>query len=299
MISLPTIRQLQFLLALKQKGSFHAAATACGVTQSTLSAGIQEMEEILQQKAIDRTHRRNLTFTPLGLELLERSNSIVNSLSDVAGRARQSDKPFSWPLRLGMIPTIAPYLLPDILAPLKKDFPQLVLHIHEVQSAELVAKVRAGDLDAGIMAFPFETPDLHQSVLTEEKFICAVPRHMFPDHKNLSLKDISTQDLLLLSEGHCLRAHALAACGLKQVNSNQETFSATSLATIIQLVANGYGLTLLPQMAAKSLYLPKSVHLLPFIPTATRQIGLIWRLNTPLKKDLELLYKALKKIFVG
>lgn len=293
---LPTLRQLQFLLALKQQGSFHAAATACGVTQSTLSAGIQDMEDILQQPVVDRTRRRAVRFTPLGEALLVRGEAAINSLQEVTARARYGDKPFAWPLRLGIIPTVAPYLLARVLKPLQQKFPQLVMHLHEVQSDELVERVQAGDLDAGIMAFPYETDDLKQFALYSEKFVCAVPKTMFAGKSRILLNEIQQDQLLLLSEGHCLRDHVLSACDLKGKTAANPAFSATSLSTILQLVAHGHGITLLPQMAADSLLLPASVRVLPFSPAASRQIGMVWRGHAMRETDTVLLAKALKPL---
>lgn len=296
MIYLPTLRQIQFLLALKQQGSFHAAATACGVTQSTLSAGIQDMEAVLRQKVIDRSQRRGVHFTPLGQELLERGEAAIKSLQDVTMRAQQGNRPFAWPLRLGVIPTVAPYLLPRILKPLQKKFPQLVLHVNEVQSDELVDRIGAGDLDGGLLAFPFPTADLHTVSLYQEKFVCAVPRNQYLQHKRMVLNDIDLDQLLLLAEGHCLRDHVLAACHLKNKTPAQSPFSATSLATIIQLVAHGYGVTLLPQMAADNLSLPGTVRILPVSPVTSRQIGIVWSDKGSRHKDMQMLVKALKDL---
>lgn len=295
---LPTLRQIQFLLALKQHDSFHAAAAACGVTQSTLSAGIQDMEDILRQKVVDRTKRRGVSFTPLGEELLERGEAAITSLQEVTSRARFEDKPFSWPVRLGMIPTIAPYLLPRILKPLQQKFPQLVIHLHEIQSDELVERVRSGDLDGGIMAFPYQTYDLQQYPLYQEKFVCAVPKSLFPNKSRILLNEVKQDQLLLLSEGHCLRDHVLSACDLKGTASLHPAFSATSLSTILQLVAHGHGMTLLPHMAADTVSLPASVRVLPFSPAASRQVGVVWRARSVREKDMQLLAKTLKPLTV-
>jgi LysR family hydrogen peroxide-inducible transcriptional activator len=290
---LPTVRQLQFLLALKDEGSFQAAAQACGVTQSTLSAGIKDMETLLGQDVVDRTNRKTLLFTPLGKTLIKTGRGVIEQLSTVTKQAAQAQTPFAWPLKLGVIPTIAPYWLPHILAPVQKKFPSSSLHIHEMQSAVLVQAVQQGDVDCGILALPFPTHDLKIMALFKEEFVCAAPRTVFSDKAHVTLKDLHTQSLLLLSEGHCLRDHMLDACHLKDRN-HQQNISATSLSTIIQLVAHGYGVTLLPQMVVKSGMVPKQIHTLPIVPAPGRKIALIWRANAPLEDDIMILGKTLK-----
>lgn len=284
-IPLPSTRQIQFLLALKQEGSFNRAAQFCGVTQSTLSAAIQEMETILGASLIDRANRKKLIFTALGEDMLERGVKIINSLTAVTEQAKRANDPLSTPLRVGIIPTIAPYLLPKILRPLQKAFPKLVLHINEMQTPALVDAVNKGDLDFGILAFPFDTSALQQLPLFKEKFFCAAPLNLFQGKQKVSLTDIELQKLLLLSDGHCLRDHALAACHMKSAQLPQDV-SATSLSTLIQLVAQGYGITLLPEMVMKGENLPDNIKILPINGAPTREIGVVWRKNAALQNDI-------------
>ena len=291
---LPTLRQLQFLLALKEHGRYQDAARACHVTQSTLSAGIMDMEALLGQKVVDRSNRRRLIFTPVGLRLLDTAQQVINQLTLVTAQAQKSQEPFAWPLKVGLIPTIAPYWLPRILAPLQAKFPQLKLHIHEMQSAALVEAIEAGELDCGILALPFQTQALEVMPLFKESFMCAAPHQTFGKRKNVTLQDLEKHPLLLLSDGHCLRDHMLSACGLR-ASQHQQNISATSLATIIQLVAHGYGVTLLPEMAVQSGSVPDTIAIKPFTPTATREISLIWRARSMLEKDIVLLGRSLKK----
>lgn len=294
MSHLPTLRQLQFLLALKEQGGFQAAAQACHVTQSTLSAGIKDMEILLGRPVIDRSNRKKLIFTPLGLALLSTGQNVITQLSSVTSKKTLPRQPFAWPLKMGMIPTIAPYWLPDILAPLQKRFPDLKLHIHEQQSIDLVQAVQNGTLDFGILALPFQTHDLEIMPLYKENFVCAAPKNLFKGRKHVTMKDLEQQQLLLLSEGHCLRDHMLSVCHLPR--NHDQNVSATSLATIIQLVAQNYGVTLLPQMVVKSGLLPRQIDILPFSPSATREVALIWRPNSVLKNEITLLGKALKAL---
>lgn len=294
MIPLPTLRQIQFLLALKIHKNFGRAAEASGVTQSTLSAAIQEMETILGTPVIDRSSRKAMRFTPIGDELAEQGKNMIAGLTDIAERARRAQDMFAWPLRVGVIPTIAPYLLPRILDPLQKQFPDMKLHIHEVQSAQLVAQVREGQLDFGILALPFDIGELQSTVLAEEKFFCAAPSSIFKNKETVSLKDIQSQKLLLLSDGHCLRDHVLDACHLKQ---GTQDISTTSLSTLVQLVAQNYGITLLPEMVVRDKALPKNVRVLPIAPALPkRKIGIVWRKNAVSEKPVQLLAKAIQKL---
>jgi LysR family hydrogen peroxide-inducible transcriptional activator len=291
---LPTTRQIQFLLALRDHNSFHKAAGHCGVTQSTLSAAIQEMETILEAPLLDRANRKKLIFTPLGYEMLKRGKTIIEGLEEIQEQARKNNAPLSSPINIGIIPTIAPYLLPKVLKPLHKAFPKLALHLHEQQSANLVDAVKQGKLDAAIIAFPFDTFDLQRVSLFKEKFYCAAPKTLFSDKKKVTLADIEAQKLLLLADGHCLRDHALEACRLKSVKS--QDVNTTSLSTLIQLVAQGYGVTLLPEMVVQEGHLPKTMHVLPIVTAPMREIGIIWRKNALMQQDIITLGLALYRL---
>jgi LysR family hydrogen peroxide-inducible transcriptional activator len=290
MQTLPSMKQLQYLLALQDHGSFSEAAAACNVTQSTLSGGIATLEDLLRQKLADRSQRR-ITLTPLGLEIAEKARGIVGSAGDLVARARSLDEPLTGPLRLGIIPTIAPYLLPRILPGLQSRFPKLELQLHEDLSQRLVEQARAGRLDVILLAFPFETPGMDQLTLFEEKFVLARLRGSRRTRKALSIGDLEGETLLLLDEGHCLRDHALAACKLTAPRERR-TFSATSLPTLIQMVGHGYGVTLLPEMAADST-LSDKIEIVPFSnPAPTRRIGLAWRQGQAHHADFKLLGRA-------
>lgn len=296
MSSLPTLRQIQFLLALKKHGNFRIAAEHCNVTQSTLSAGIAEMENLLGAPVIDRSIRRKVRFTILGEELLVQGKQAIEALTEVAEHARQQRQPLSSPLRLGIIPTIAPYLLPKILRPLRKKFPELMLHIHELQSSILVTQIREGQLDAGIIALPFETHDLNTQTLAEEDFFVVLPQAQAADLSSITLNNIDPRQLLVLADGHCLRDHTLQACNLKG-DSRPQDVSATSLPTLIQLVSEGYGMTLLPEMVIRDGTLPTGLTVLPITPIPPkRTIGMVWRNKSPRGHDINLLTEAVLKM---
>ena len=278
MENLPTLRQLQYLQALAEHRNFHAAAESCNVTQSTLSGGLRDMEDILRAPVIDRTKKRIVRFTPLGEELIEKSKGILAQMEDITYRARRTNAPLSWPLRMGIIPTIAPYVLPKILKPLQEKLPALELSVHELRSHQIVEKLHDGTLDFALMAFPYDTKGLAEQIVLEEEFYCAAPPDYFSKGATLHLKDLRAEKLLLLEDGHCMRDHALDACRLEAVKE-MKTLSAASLSTLIQLVNTGYGITLLPAMVANdNPMLPANLALHRFAsPAPSRKIGFAWK----------------------
>lgn len=293
---LPTLKQLQYLLALADEQSFSRAAETCNVTQSTLSAGISALENTLGQPLVARAHK-NLVLTPLGEETVAEARKLVNAAEKLTERARLSGRPLSGPLRLGVIPTVAPYMLPQILPALTGKFPALELQIYEKQSANIVADLSAGRLDVLLMAFPFNTPGIEQHVLYEEPFMLAVPQGTWNKKTPVDIADLKGRDLLLLEDGHCLRDHALAACRFQPVQTRR-AFNATSLQTLIQMVQAGYGITMLPEMAVKHGALPENIEIFSFKkPLPARQIGLAWRHGSARQKEFELLAEAVHSVF--
>lgn len=295
MQNLPTLRQMQYLVALGDHKSFQKAAHNCAVTQSTLSGGIKDMEDILRSPVIDRSDRRRVKFTPLGEEILGQARETIAQIESLTIRAKGNTDTLAWPIRLGVIPTIAPYLLPKILKPLQRALPKLELHIHELRSAALVDKIHDGALDLALIAFPFDTKGLEEKPLYTEDFVCAAPPGAFKNKKSITLKDLEGEKLLLLEDGHCLRDHALESCKTMKL-SDSKTFSASSLATLIQMVHQGYGVTLLPAMAADAQGLPRSLTLRKIKGEAPeRTIGLAWKKSSPRVKDIGMVATAIKK----
>ena len=289
----PTIRQLEYLQALNEHKSFIEAANECAVTQSTLSAGIKELETILGQRLVNRS-RKTTTLTPFGLEVLESADKILNDIDNIVSRSKLLNEPLSGPLRLGVIPTIAPYMLPEILPNLDKAFPRLELQLHEDMTDRLLESLEKSKIDIALMAFPYDTPGMTQAILFEEKFYAAAGEQSGPASQNIDIDDLEPQTLLLLEDGHCLRDHALSACDI-QLPKQRKTFSATSLPTLIQMVKANLGMTLLPEMACRPDTIPNGIRLLPFTDKRppTRKIGLCWRSNDPGKKNYEILAKNL------
>lgn len=296
MQTLPPLRQLQYLVALHQHRSFSRAAQACNVTQSTFSAGIAALETLLGHQLINR-NTRHLSFTALGEEITEKSKNLIARAGDVMSLAKSAEENLSGPLRLGIIPTIAPYLLPTLLPALKKDWPDLDLQLHEDLSSRLVEKLQAGKLDILLLAFPFPTPGYKQLTVFSEEFLLATSSKKDMD-KPVDQEELEDIDLLLLEEGHCLRSHALSACRT-QSPAVRKTFSATSLQTLVHLVRHGSGVTLLPEMAARPDTLPKGIYLRRFKdPAPAREIGLVWQSGTIKDQNITDLAKTIKKLAV-
>lgn len=273
----PTLKQMQYLVALSETGHFHQAAAQCHVSQSTLSAGLKEMENLLGQNVLNRQNRKKTGFTPFGLEVLETAKSVLNQVDKLTARAQTLNNPLSGPMRLGLIPTIAPYLLPHILPALQTEFPNMEFQIIEDLTANLIEKIDQNLVDIGIIAFPYETAGFETKVFYDEPFYCAAPRGVFSNKKHINISDLEDKNVLLLEDGHCLRDHALSACAL-QTKEDKKTLSATSLLTLIQMVAQGHGVTLLPEMVVKQGALPDNIALHRFTgKQPIRIIGAIWR----------------------
>lgn len=294
---LPTLRQLRYLTALAEHLHFGRAAESCLATQSTLSAGLQELETILGVTLVERT-KRKVMLTPLGEQVVARARVVLRGAEDIADLAAASTEALSGPLRLGVIPTIAPYLLPHALPSLRQRYPALRLFLREDLTARLLDRLATGDLDAALIALPWVSPEIETMHINDDGFMLACP----PDHPlalrpDLSASDLIGQDLLLLEEGHCLRDHALSACHLPGPAKGEGVLG-TSLATLVQMVANGLGVTLLPEMAVKSGVLAGTgVVTRPLRDAGSRGIGLAWRPSSPRKAEFRLLGEALKAGF--
>lgn len=247
---------------------------------------------LLGRQLVDRS-RKQARLTSFGEDVLEEARLILAHAGQITARARALGKPLAGPLRMGIIPTIAPYLLPEILPRLQKRFPDLELQLTEDQSARIAEQLRQGALDLILLAFPYDTPGMAQTLLFEEPFYIACPEKTWRGKNPATLRDLENQHLLLLEEGHCLRDHALAACRFR-AKAGRETFNATSLATLIQFIQHGYGMTLLPEMAVKG-GIPVNIDIIPFKePAPTRKIGLAWRKNHPQEKEFRMLAEAIK-----
>ncbi len=280
-----SLRQLRYFDALARSLHFGRAAEQCAVTQPALSMQIQELEKELGTVLIERT-RAGTKLTAEGEEIARRASLILASVRDLADCARHSGRLLTGPLRLGVIPTIAPYVLPKLLPKLRVAYPDLDLHLREAQTQYVLADLAGGRLDAVLLSLPIAEAEIEMLELFDDAFLLAMPAgRPVPDRALATLKLFENERLLLLEEGHCLRDQALSFCSLKQVQ-NLDTFGTTSLSTLVQMVANGFGVTLLPAMSLETEARRGDIRLLPFEPPQpSRKIGLAWRQSSPRKRD--------------
>ena len=292
--ALPTLRQLQYLLALSEFRSFSRAAAACCVTQSTLSGAIKELETTLGARLVDRD-RRTVVITGAGAEAVARARRVVDEAEALVDWSHRGAGPLSGTLRLGIIPTIAPFLLPRVLPRLKEAFPGLALRLREETTAKLLDALKAGDLDLILMAFPYDAPGLETAILAEDPLLLAEPESAKAARSPAGVEDIAGRPVLLLEDGHCLRDHALAACTLPTARVDE--FGATSLFTLTRMVEAGYGVTLLPKLAVDAgLCGEAKLTVRPLkSPAAARRIGLAWRRNASRAEDYRILADFLKE----
>src|SRR3954452_21502925 len=290
MITLPSPQQLRYLLALTDHGHFGRAATACGVTQSTLSAGIIALERQLDAGLLERGAAKRPVFTPLGLEVVERARQALSALEAVAETAAAARDPLSGPLRLGVIPTIGPFLLPRLMPALRQAFPRLRIWLREDQTERLVAQLEAGRLDLLLLALPCACGEAEILPLAPDPFLAALPAgHRLTARERVPVGALSAERLLLLEDGHCLREHALDACGLPRGSiPTEEGFAATSLHTLVQMVASGLGVTLVPRLAVEGGVLAgAAVEVRPLEgeegaeAAPGRSLALAWRARSP------------------
>ncbi len=294
-VYLPTLKQLQYLVALRETEHFGRAADACFVTQSTLSAGLRELESLLGIVLVERT-RRVVRFTPLGLKIADKGARVLREAEELAALARASGKPLSGDLRMGVIPTIAPFLLPRMLGPLRQQWPELKLYLREETSGAACESLHRGHVDCVLLALPYACGDIESVDLFDDKLYVALSQE---DAKDLPARipsdGIDASRLLLLEDGHCLKDHALAACNRPELRA-EATMMGTSLHTLVQMVDNGLGLTMLPEMAIDAGILDHTrVVARPLdAEHPSRRIALVWRSGSPRDKEFRLLGEALK-----
>lgn len=286
----PTIKQLRYLCAVVEHGHFGRAAKACHVSQSTLSAGVLELEEVLGASLLERNNR-SLVLTSLGEEVVARARSLLLDVEDLVALCQASAEPLSGRLRLGVIPTIAPFLLPGLLKDLRSDYPDFRPFIREDLTEALIEALHRGELDLLLLALPVAAEGVETMRLFDDPFLLASPPdHPLASREALDTADLRGQELLLLEDGHCLRDHALEACKLRG-SEYTVPYQATSLSTVIQMVASGIGVTLLPGMAAApgGAQVPE-VCVTPFSDASVaREIGLMWRRKTSRQAEFRLL----------
>ncbi|MGA8436437.1 MAG: LysR substrate-binding domain-containing protein [Methyloceanibacter sp.] len=289
-----TLRQLRYLEALAETLHFGQAAEACAVTQPALSMQINELEYELQVSLIER-RRSGIELTEQGEEIVRRGRSILASVRDLLDYAKHRERVLTGSLKLGAIPSIAPYLLPAALPELQRRFPDLTLQLRESITETLIRELVSGYLDLILVALPIEDPEVETLHLFDDKFVLAARASK---GKRAKATDMLVHErLLLLEEGHCLRDQALSFCRLVTPEA-RASFGASSLATIVQMVAHGYGITLLPEMAvASEVHQRSGIRLLHFpAPEPKREIGLAWRKTSPRKPDFHAFAALLKDV---
>jgi LysR family hydrogen peroxide-inducible transcriptional activator len=284
LITMLTLRQLRYFDALARHGHFSRAAEECAVSQPALSMQIRELERDLGVELV--AHRQGITvLTEAGIEVARRALPILSATQDLANSVRCNGQPLSTILRLGVIPTLAPYVLPCLLPELHRRHPGLCLDLLETQTKTLVSELAQGALDVILLALPLEKVEFETIDLFKDRFLLAVPAEdPLPERSRVTTSDVNARRLVLLEEGHCLRDQALSYCGDR--GYVQARLGATSLATVLQMVASGYGVTLLPEVAVNIEVRDERVKLLRFAePQPQRNIGLAWRSTSPRKAE--------------
>ena len=291
-----TLRQLRYLAALARHRHFGRAAEDCAISQPALSMQVRELE---REIGVDLVERRpnEIALTDTGLEVAERAEQILAATRDLIDFARHRDV-LSGSLKLGIIPTLAPYVLPRVLPRLQTKYPRLQLELRETQTKMLLQELARGELDCIMLALPAEDTDVETLKLFDDPFLLAVPAaDEFPLRGRIGIADVDQHRLILLEEGHCLRDQALAFCATRRGDAPTARLGATSLATVIQMVANGYGITLVPEVAADAEAHDERVKLLRFAePQPGRTIGFAWRRTSPRRKDFEALAEIVTQV---
>jgi LysR family hydrogen peroxide-inducible transcriptional activator len=292
-----TLRQLQYVVAVAETLSFSQAAKLCNVAQPSLSAQLAGIEQAMGVQLFERD-RRGVLVTTAGKRFVERAQEILRGANDLLEETRRAADPFSGPLRIGVIPTIAPYLLPEVASPLRERFPKLSFIWREDQTATLVQKLHAGELDAALVALESELGDVAHAVLGRDPFVLAVPKnHPLAKGKRAArLEDIAGESVLVLEDGHCFGDQALALCD--RAHAEGSNYRATSLPTLVQMAAGGEGITLLPRLSVGVENRRDALTVRPFRPEAPyRTIALVWRKNSALDVTLQAVGEFLTGVY--
>lgn len=295
MINLPKLRHLSYLVALADELHFGRAADRCNVSQSALSKGVQELEAIFGVTLAERT-KRQVIVTPIGTEIVERARRILREAEDLVDLAQASGQPLSGNLRLGVIPTVGPYLLPRVMPHLRRNYPDLKLYLREDLTEALIDGLSDGRLDAAIVALPFDIGDLACEDLFEDGYALACARaHPLANMASVSGPDLATRPMMLLERGHCLQRHALSAFDPGDIHEDR-SFAATSLHTLVAMVEAGLGITMLPRLAVEAgIANGHDVALVPAPEAAPRRVVMIWRPNSARVPEFRELAAALRE----
>ena len=289
------LRDLRYLVALADERHFGKAAAKCFVSQPTLSAQIRKLEEYLGVPLVERQPRR-VALTETGEKIVRRARNVLQEADAIVEVARTDRDPLSGQIKLALIPTVGPYLLPHVAGRLKRELPRLKLMLYEYQTESLLERLRAGEIDVGVLALPVEMDGLECASMYDEPFALAVPsNHPLADRERVKIDDLRGETLLLLEDGHCLRDQALEVCSRIRVNETQD-YRATSLETLRQMVAAGHGVTLLPELAAETpVGTARGLRIKPFVkPAPGRTIGVVWRKSSTRVLAIEAIADAIR-----
>jgi len=288
------LKDLRYLVAVADTRHFGQAAERCYVSQPTLSAQLKKLEDYLGVQLVER-RPRHVSLTPAGEQIVQRARRMLEASDEVVTIARNHRDPLAGPLRVALLPTIGPYLLPQVAPEIHKALPRLELMLYEYQTGPMLEKLRAGEIDVGILALPVELDGLEARELYAEPFVLAMPdTHRLAKKQTVRTEDLESEPLLLLEDGHCLRDQALEVCAHVGVHEKQD-FRATSLETLRQMVATGAGITLLPELASRGAYgHARGVTVRPFArPVPVRHIGAVWRRTTARRAAIDAVCKVI------
>jgi LysR family transcriptional regulator, hydrogen peroxide-inducible genes activator len=289
-----SIRQLQYVVAVADTLGFHKAASRCHVSQPTLSAQVQQVESVLDVKLFERS-RRGVILTQAGSDIVARARRILVDVDDLLVAATRLHDPFVGTFRVGVIPTVAPYLLPEVMPKVKKKYPHMTLVFREEKTADIVHELSGGAIDAGILALEAEIGDCAHAEIMVDPFVVALPKgHALATKRRVALGDLSDAPVLLLDDGHCLRDQTVALCA--RARATESGFRATSLGTLAQMVSSGAGITLLPSMAVGVENRRGQLEIRPFVkPAPGRTVALVWRKRSPFSAAFDELARTLRE----
>ena len=291
----PTVKQLRYFTRLEKLGHFGKAADACFISQSAFSTAIQELESILGTQLVDRTNKK-ITITRIGKEIAAQARLILMDIDGLMQIANESNEPLSGNLRLGIIPTIAPFLLPKILPLLRAEYPKLKLYLQEDTTQRIYEELMTGELDVLIIAMPFALRNVESMVLFKDPFMLAYRKgSKFIKAKQYLITQLKPESILLLEDAHCMRGHALSACKIRNLNMVSR-FDASSLLTLIEMVDVDIGITFLPEMAKNfPMLLNTNIETRPLGVGSHREVGIVWRKGSAKVKEFRMLGKFIKK----
>ena len=296
MAALPSLRQLSYLVTLSETLHFTEAARRSFVTQSTFSGGIMELERLLGGVLVERD-RQNVRLTPLGEQVVARARVLLADAQDLMRLSREMSEPLTGDLHLGIIPTIAPFILTQLLDEVHRQLPKIQLHLHEAQSEKIVEKLEHGNLDMIVLALPFDTRGLKVAEIAKENLFVVYNKNDKNAENANSLDDLDLSRLMLLEEGHCLRDHTLSACPVGE-RKNDHRLKASSLPTLVEMVSSNLGFTLLPEIALKNsmIHFNEEIAVKSIEDAPNRTLALVTRKSTPLQSEFDVIFQILQKI---